>query len=281
MDSVRIPAKVPVICAGGSRVRMKFRVVLVDDEPKATMLLKLQLAEMDDVEILGAATSGDEGLAMIADRKPDLVFLDIEMPGRSGIEVARRLALTSTAEVIFVTAFSDFAAEAFDLEAVDYLLKPVRPDRLKETLRRARKRLQQRGASDTQEAVGQDWIWVPSRGGGVRIGVGEIRRIEAARDYALLYTQTQTHIIRATMRELEKKLDARQLLRIQRSLFVRPDIVVRVERTGRRISRLETDDGAILDVGTSYADRVMAALDPSRELLPTGRKQGAGEQPTE
>jgi DNA-binding LytR/AlgR family response regulator len=253
---------------------MKFRVVLVDDEPKATMLLKLQLGELDDVEVLGTASSGDEGLALVSELKPDLVFLDIEMPGRSGIEVARRLAQTSTAEVIFVTAFSDFAAEAFDLEAVDYLLKPVRPDRLKETLRRARKRLQQRGASNSQEAVGQDWIWVPSRGGGVRIGVGEIRRIEAARDYALLHTQTQTHIIRATMRELEKKLDARQLLRIQRSLFVRPDIVVRVERSGRRISRLETDDGALLDVGTSYADRVANALDPRGELLPTGRKPG-------
>jgi two-component system response regulator AlgR len=196
------------------------------------------------------------------------------MPGRSGIEVARRLALTSTAEVIFVTAFSDFAAEAFDLEAVDYLLKPVRPDRLKETMRRARKRLQQRGASTPQEAVGQDWIWVPSRRGGVRVSVGEIRRIEAARDYALLYTQTQTHIIRATMRELEQKLDSRQLLRIQRSLFVRPDIVVRVERTGRRISRVETDDGAILEVGTSYAERVGEALDPRGELSPTGRKSG-------
>jgi DNA-binding LytR/AlgR family response regulator len=274
LDSVRIPAKVDVVCAGGSGAGMKFRVVLVDDEPKATMLLKLQLGELDDVEVLGTASSGDEGLALVSELKPDLVFLDIEMPGRSGIEVARRLAQTSTAEVIFVTAFSDFAAEAFDLEAVDYLLKPVRPDRLKETLRRARKRLQQRGASNSQEAVGQDWIWVPSRGGGVRIGVGEIRRIEAARDYALLHTQTQTHIIRATMRELEKKLDARQLLRIQRSLFVRPDIVVRVERSGRRISRLETDDGALLDVGTSYADRVANALDPRGELLPTGRKPG-------
>lgn len=251
---------------------MKFRVLLVDDEPKATMLLKAQLAELDDVEVVGTASNGDEGISLVGELKPDLVFLDIEMPGSSGIEVARRLGRTSTTEVIFVTAFSDFAAEAFDLEAVDYLLKPVRPDRLKETMRRARRRLQQRGGSNAPVTAGQDSIWVPSRRGGVRISVTEIRRIEAARDYALLYTHTQTYIIRATMRELEQKLDPRQLLRIQRSLFVRPDIVVRVERTGRRISRVETDDGAILEVGTSYAERVGEALDPHGELSPTGRK---------
>lgn len=257
---------------------MKFRVVLVDDEPKATMLLSMQLAEIEDIEVVGTASDGDAAFALVGQQRPDLVFLDIEMPGRSGIEVARRLVATSKVEVIFVTAFSDFAAEAFNLEAVDYLLKPVRPDRLREAIRRARRRLEQRGGANAPTAVGQDSIWVPSRQGGVRVSVSQIRRIEAARDYALLYTDTQTFIIRTTMRELEQKLDSRQLLRIQRSLFVRPDIVVRVERSGRRIVRVETDDGAILDVGASYAGRVARALDPNGELLPTARKQDEAQQ---
>ncbi|MBB4840874.1 DNA-binding LytR/AlgR family response regulator [Sphingomonas kyeonggiensis] len=252
--------------------------MLVDDEPKATMLLSMQLAEMDDVTVVGTAADGDAAFAAVSQLRPDLVFLDIEMPGRSGIEVARRLIATSKVEVIFVTAFSDFAAEAFNLEAVDYLLKPVRPDRLRETLRRARRRLQQRTGAHPSTAAGQDTIWVPSRHGGVRVSISDIRRIEAARDYALLYTDTHTHIIRTTMRDLEQKLDSRQLLRIQRSLFVRPDIVVRVERSGRRISRVETDDGAILEVGASYASRVAQALDPNGELLPPPRRPSEAQQ---
>ena len=262
---------------------MQLSVVLIDDEPEALAMMRTLLDAFPEIEILGAATDGDEGLRMITELKPDLALLDIQMPRRSGLEIARLVAAGSDTEIIFVTAYTDFAADAFDLEAVDYLVKPVRPDRLREAVRRAHRRLQQfdPGSAGLPEAAApkreapqyQQSIWVPSRNGGIRLPVADIRRIEAARDYALLYTRTRTHIVRVTMGELESKLDPVNLLRIQRSLFVRPDIVARIEKSGRKIVRLETDDGAILDVGASYAGRVADALDPGGELAPTRRRR--------
>lgn len=258
---------------------MRFRVVLVDDEPEAMALMELLLKDLPDVEVVGRASGGKQALALVEKTKPDLVFLDVQMPDLSGIDVARAFSNRSNSDIIFVTAYGDFAADAFELEAVDYLIKPVKTDRLRETLRRARRRRQQQRASaegqhkeqDGLRSPYQDSVWVPTRDGGVRLSVCDIRRIEAAKDYALLYTRTRTHIVRATMSDLEQRLDPRDLLRIHRSFFVRPDTVARVEKNGRSIVRVETDDGAILDVGSSYSRRVANALDPSGELSPRSR----------
>lgn len=255
---------------------MKLRAVLVDDEAEAVAFMELLLAEFSDVEVVGRANGGDQALSLITEIKPDLIFMDIQMPGRSGLDVMRSLRGATESEVIFVTAYSDFAAAAFDLEVVDYLIKPVKQDRLRETLRRARRRLQMRASQrlgSNEAGSFQDSIWVPLREGGLRIMVSDVRRIEAAKDYALLYTRTHTHIIRATMSDLEKRLNPRDLLRIHRSFFVRPDTVARVEKRGRAIVRVETDDGALLDVGSSYARRVETALDPDGELAPRRRSR--------
>lgn len=257
---------------------MKLRAVLVDDEAEAIAFMELLLAEFSDVEVVGRANGGDQALALIKGLKPDLVFMDIQMPDLSGLDVMRSLRGAPECEVIFVTAYSDFAAAAFDLEAVDYLIKPVKQDRLRETLRRARRRLQlraSRGLGSDEAGSFQDSIWVPLREGGLRVMVQDIRRIEAARDYALLYTRTHTHIIRATMSDLEQRLNPGDLLRIHRSFFVRPDTVARVEKRGRTIIRVETDDGALLDVGSSFARRVAIALDPDGELAPRSRARKA------
>ncbi|WP_337185336.1 LytTR family DNA-binding domain-containing protein [Phenylobacterium sp.] len=253
------------------------RVLVVDDEPLAVDWVIQGLKALADVEVVGSATDGDAALAQCAALAPDLVFLDIQMPGRTGLEVARVLGGEGGPDVVFVTAFQDFAAEAFELDAADYLLKPVRHDRLVEAMNRARRRravdraherlalLEARLAAvegdggPAAEPYPADF-WISHRTGRVRVPVADIRRIEADRDYALIHTSARTHILRTTMRELERRLNPRQILRVHRGAFVRLSCVARVERAGRGLTRLHMADGAVVDVGASYLARVSAAL---------------------
>lgn len=254
------------------------RILIVDDEPLALERLRACLALTSGVELVGSAADGDEAELRIAELKPDLVLLDIHMPGRNGIALTRALARTpSRPEIVFVTAFADFALEAFDLEAADYILKPVRFDRVQEAIRRARRRLREgrdteagiepsRPASHEGEPAYEDAFWIKQRDGLVRVDIDQIRRIEAARDYALLHTASRTHIMRTTMTELERRLNPARLVRVHRSAFVRIDLIRRVERNGRNLMRLHTEDGAMVDVGASYAARVVSALGLDQSL---------------
>ena len=256
---------------------MTIRVVIVDDEPLALERLRFCLGATPGVEVVGEASDGDSALARIAALRPDLVLLDIQMPGCSGVAVARALAAKPGPEVVFVTAFAEFAPEAFDLEAADYLLKPVRFDRVQEAVQRAARRMQLTAAygrvvelesalrsvrpSPPQSADEfETELWIKQRDGFARVDVDQIRRIEAARDYALIHTATKTHILRVTMGDLERRLDPARLLRVHRSAFVRLDTIRRVERNGRNLMRLHAEDGAVIDVGASYAKRVANAL---------------------
>lgn len=251
---------------------MILRVLIVDDEPLALDRLRLALNVIEDVTVVGEAVDGHAALEMARTVPADLILLDIQMPGRSGLDVARALNQEGRAEVVFVTAFADFATDAFELEAVDYLLKPVRDDRLAEAIRRARRRLASREAGETPVAVStapapepvpegfEQEFWIRKREGYQRVPVDQIRRIEAARDYALLHTATNTHILRITMSDLERRLDPAQLLRVHRSAFVRTDTVERIDRTGQGVMQIHTVDGVVIDVGPSYAKRVAGAL---------------------
>lgn len=236
------------------------RVLLVDDEPLALDWLRSSLARLADVTVVGEAGDGVTALEQVALHDPDLVLLDIQMPGRSGVEVARLLAERPRPEVIFVTAFSRWAAEAFELDAADYLLKPVRPDRLEEAINRARRRMAAGATPASAKTDFESGFWIRHRDGLVRVPVAEIRRIEADKDYALIHTHLRTHILRTTMRELEAKLDPREIVRVHRSAFVRITAVWRVERSRRGLVRLHTQDGAVVDVGASYTRRVIQAL---------------------
>jgi two-component system LytT family response regulator len=253
---------------------MNIRVLIVDDEPLAVERLKQCLAGMAGVEVVGEAADGDAAAQRIAELAPDLVLLDIQMPGPNGMAVARALAARGDGpEVVFVTAFAEFAHVAFELEATDYLLKPVRFDRVAEAIRRARRRLdlRQRGDGDLAPAAQpppapsdapayQTEFWIKRRDGFVRVDIAQIQRIEAARDYALLHTATRTHILRITMGDLEQRLDPAHLRRVHRSAFVRLSTVRRVERNGRNLMRLHAEDGAVIDVGASYSKKIAAAL---------------------
>jgi len=236
------------------------RVFIVDDEPLALEWLRACLGRLGGIEIVGEAADGDAALERIAALDPDVVLLDIQMPGRSGVEVARALTGRARPEVVFVTAFSHWAAEAFELDAADYLLKPVRADRLEEAMNRARRRLTGAPPAAPAPAGFEAGFWVRHKEGLVRVLVADIRRIEADKDYALIHTHLRTHILRTTMREMEERLDPREIVRVHRSAFVRLSTVRRVERNRRGLMRLHTEDGAVVDVGASYAKRVAAAL---------------------
>lgn len=233
------------------------RVFIVDDEPLALEWLRAGLGRLGGIEIVGEASDGDAALERIAALDPDVVLLDIQMPGLSGVEVARVLTAKARPEVVFVTAFSHWAAEAFELDAADYLLKPVRADRLEEAMNRACRRL---AGHATAPSASDNGFWIRHKEGLVRVLIADIRRIEADKDYALIHTHLRTHILRTTMRELEGKLDPREIVRVHRSAFVRLSTVRRVERSRRGLMRLHTEDGAVIDVGASYAKRVAVAL---------------------
>lgn len=258
------------------------RILLVDDEPLALERLAFALAAVPDVEIVGTAGDGLRAQEQIAALKPDLAILDIQMPGLSGIDLAQLLAESAQPpEIVFVTAFNRFAIDAFSVEAVDYLLKPVAFDRLRVGIERVRRRIRMREAegraaelatvvtalrSDDEvldrpvRGTYEAGIWVPGRQGAVRVPVDTIDWIEAARDYVLLNTPLKSYIMRAKMNELEQRIDPALILRVHRSHMVRIGAVAGVERPGKGLLRLLLNDGTRLQVGPNYQDKVVQSL---------------------
>ena len=249
------------------------RVLLVDDEPLALERLEVAMATIPDAQVVGTAADGIEAAEKIAALKPDLAILDIQMPGLTGIALAQSMPEAQKPDIVFVTAFNDFAIEAFEVDATDYLLKPVSFDRLRVAIERVRRRralaATERRTDATREAFApstaeregyDDGLWVPGRGGAVRVPVSMIDRIEAARDYSLLYTQAKSYILRAKMNELEQRLDPAVMIRIHRSHIVRRDAVTGIERPGKGVLRLLLNDGATLQVGPNHQANVTRIL---------------------
>lgn len=241
------------------------RVLLVDDEPSALERLAALFGDIAGVEVVGMARDGVDALAQIAATKPDLVMLDIQMPERSGLAVAAALPASRRPDIVFVTAFDTYAAEAFEVEATDYLLKPVRPDRLRQAVERARRRraMIHSSVNESPSAPGAVSFWVPSRSGRVRVPALELDWIEAARDYVLLHTPTRSYIHRITMTALEEVLDPKVLTRVHRSAFVNLDRVREVERLGKGLIALVLRDGVNVAVGPTYVKPVLAHLELS------------------
>jgi two-component system LytT family response regulator len=234
---------------------MPITTIIVDDEPLAIQGLELRLQAFDDVEIVERCANGREAIRAIKTLKPDLVFLDIQMPGFDGFSVVAGLADIEPPLFVFVTAFGQHALKAFEAQAVDYLMKPVEEDRLAATIERVRQRLaEKRGAEDRErlkeiltevapEAMPDDLadgdapsanryekvLNIKDRGQIFRVDVGDIERIDAAGDYMCIYTADQTLILRETMKDLEKRLDPRKFQRIHRSTIVNLDNIKSVK----------------------------------------------------
>jgi two-component system, LytTR family, response regulator len=246
---------------------MTLRTLLVDDEPLALERLQVFFRDIADTEVVGTARDGREAAEAIERLRPDLALLDIQMPEQNGLRVAATLPPEDRPEIIFVTAFEQYAPDAFEVEAADYLLKPVRFDRLWQAVERAKRRKLLRTLADRAEAAAapradarDDGLWVPTRAGAVFVPVESVEWIEAQRDYVMLHTATRSHILRISMRALEEKLDPAQLMRVHRSAFARPCNVVEVQRLGRTINALVLKDGAIVQVGPNYSKAVAERL---------------------
>lgn len=215
------------------------RTLIVDDEPLAIDVLRMLCAPLPDVEIVGTATDGEAALRLIDRLTPDLVLLDVAMPALDGVAVARILETKACPPaVVFCTAYQEYALTAFEVAAADYLLKPVEPDRLKRALDRVRTRMDRPATR-----LGFPWLqelWAPHRSEMVRIGIDEIDRIEAARDYMRLHVGERSFLLHQTLSGLERRLDPARFIRLHRSTIVRRGAVLglRHEGLGVWIARL-------------------------------------------
>lgn len=238
------------------------RVLIADDEPLAAERLQLLLARADGAQLVGTASDGDSAINLTEALHPDLLLLDIAMPGLDGIGVARALAAQQPSPaVVFVTAFDQFAVAAFEVAAVDYLMKPVEPDRLQRALDRARDYVDHHRAPSTQAAAPSEWIdefWASDLSGLVRIAARDVDRVSAERDYMRLHVGRRSWLIHHSMTALEEGLDPSLFVRLHRSAIVRKDFIIGFSRnpSGRWIARL--GDGTEQPVGRLYSDRVRA-----------------------
>jgi two-component system response regulator AlgR len=237
------------------------RVLIADDEPLAAERLQLLLARAEGAQLVGTASDGDSATSLSEALNPDLLLLDIAMPGLDGIGVARALAAQKRSPaVVFVTAFDQFAVAAFEVEAVDYLMKPVDPARLQRALDRARSYLQQRGA-EPRPGTSSQWLeefWASDLSGLVRIASRDVDRVSAERDYMRLHVGRRSWLIHHSMAALEEGLNPELFVRLHRSAIVRKDFIAGFSRnpSGRWIARLS--DGTEQPVGRLYSDRVRA-----------------------
>jgi two-component system response regulator AlgR len=210
------------------------------------------------VNLIGTATDGDAAIRMAEALQPDLLLLDISMPGMDGIEVARALAESSVdPAVIFVTAFDNFAVAAFDVAAVDYLMKPVEEERLKRALERAREALQ-KGSRVRREAPSRyvQEFWVPDQHGLVRIAVQDIDRVTAERDYMRLHVGSRSWLIYRTIGRLEEELDPEMFIRVHRSVILRRDTICGLTRDSAGYWAARLRSGEEVRIGRSHIGEV-------------------------
>lgn len=232
------------------------RTLIVDDEPLAVERLQIVCAGLPDLAVVGTASDGAGALRLIEALAPDLILLDVTMPEMDGIALARALAQQEAAPaVIFVTAHDSFAVEAFDLEAVDYVLKPVAPDRLERALARA---LARRGAAEPPQDEWLHEFWVPHRSELLRIAALDVDRIDAERDYVRLHVGEASYLLLHTVSGLEARLDPERFIRLHRSCILRRDRIRGLKHDGLGTWSAELADGSVVRIGRTYLSRAKA-----------------------
>lgn len=238
------------------------RVLVVDDEPLAREGVRARLAAYADLRWVGEAGDGDEALRAMEELRPDLVFMDVQMPGISGIDALRYMEPDRRPLVILLTAYEQFAVDAFALHALDYLLKPIDDQRFREALDRARAAVRHRGlagaAQGEHERVERFSVRVGLRT--VIVEASDIDWIEASGDYAGIHVGPQVHLLREPLHQLSLRLDPQRFLRIHRSTIVRLDRVVELEVLPNRDCMLRLKDGTPLRASRTYIDQLRAAL---------------------
>jgi two-component system response regulator AlgR len=259
---------------------MTMRVVIVDDEPVAIRRLSRLLSTLD-VEVVGSAGTAEQALSVVARTTPDLVLLDIEMPGANGIDLAAKCrALPNPPAIVFVTAFSRFAIAAFDLAADHYLLKPVEVDQLDNALRRvAQKLLDRQSASRTKELedvvaqlrasddanAQEQYLWLPDPRGHARIRLSDIIWISAERDYVRIHLRGKSYLARGRIHMIASRLASHGFIRVHRSAIVRAGCIEHVGWVGDRRYRLTLSDGTRVEVSRRFAAEVRLLHQPVAE----------------
>ena len=259
---------------------MTIRTIIVDDEKLAIQGLMLRLQKFPDVEIIDTCNNGREAIRKIKTEKPDLVFLDIQMPGFDGFSVVAGVMDLEPPLIVFVTAYQEHAVRAFEANAVNYLMKPVDEDKLADTMERVRQRLSEKHAAeeaeklktvlaevapdamdalpDESQSTGryEKLINIKDRGQIFRVDVDSIEYVEAAGDYMCIYTGDNSYILRETMKDLERRLDPRAFQRVHRSTIVNLDKVRQVKPHTNGECFLVLESNAQLKVSRSYRDVV-------------------------
>lgn len=236
------------------------RTLIVDDEPLAIERLQILTGQQDGVSLVGTASDGASALRMVEALSPDLLLCDIAMPDLNGLEVAAAIdRLDNPPAVVFVTAFDQYAVAAFDVAAVDYLLKPVSPERLARALARVR----EWRATERLQTGKSKWIsefWVQNRGEMLRVDAAQVDLIEAERDYMRLHVGARSWLIHQTIKSLEARMDPDQFIRIHRSKMVRRDGIVGLKHHGDGAWSVDLGDGGTHRIGRTYLHDVKAIM---------------------
>ena len=232
------------------------RTLIVDDEPLAVERMQVICSKMDDLTVVGTASDGGQALRLVEALSPDLILLDMTMPEVDGLAVAKALARQEQRPaVVFVTAHDNYAVEAFDLDAVDYVLKPVQPARLERAIQRA---LARRIDGEREESKWLAELWIPHRSELIRIDTEEVSRIDAERDYVRLHVEDRSYLLLQTIAGLEKRLDPAKFIRIHRSTILRKDRIKGLRHDGLGVWSVEMEDGEALRIGRTYLPKVKA-----------------------
>jgi two-component system LytT family response regulator len=251
---------------------MKIRTLIVDDEPLARERLRQLLTAEADVEVIGECGDGREAVEAIVRDRPDLLFLDIQMPELDGFGVLSSLEGTPPPEVIFVTAFNQHALRAFEVHALDYLLKPFDRERFQLALERARTRLAQARSGELNrkltallaemrpEPKAMDRLAVKTGGKVLFVKTLDIDWIEAADNYVSLHVGNETHLLRETMNAIESRLDARRFLRISRSAMVNIERVRELQPMFHGDYAVILRNGTRLSLSRNYRDRLQQMM---------------------
>lgn len=252
------------------------RVLLVDDEPLVRQGLRDYLSDERDIEVLGEAGDGKTALALIRKLSPEVIFLDVQMPGLNGFGVLQRLGDHALPVIVFVTAFEQYALQAFEAHAIDYLLKPFDRSRFKTSLDRVRAQLEYRRlgkqsltglATLLSELQDSDKYLkrfvVKERGRILLVPVQEVDWLEAAGNYVALHRDQNEYLIRETFTVLERQLDPRLFVRVHRSTFVRLAVVSQLERIDGNDFKIVLASGKELTLSRSYRRKFEARLGKS------------------
>ncbi|HLP24684.1 MAG TPA: LytTR family DNA-binding domain-containing protein [Acidobacteriota bacterium] len=253
----------------------KIRVLIVDDERPARRALRTLLENESDIEIVGEATDGEHGIEMIRQLRPQLAFLDVQMPMLTGVEMLGKLPAGERPEIIFVTAYDEFALRAFELQAVDYLVKPYGDQRFHMALDRAKRRIRAGTFGATEQALralleklqgapaptaqtpapgGVDFSRLVVKADGQLhfLNQADIRWVEGQGDFVKLHLKERGLMVRMTLTKIEEMLDPEVFVRIHKSTIVNLNCVRRVMPMLARSHGMELDDGTALPIGPSY-----------------------------